>query len=459
MFETQTGREPRPAGAPIAGTGVRDDTLAVDVDGIGSVVEALRATPLDELPAARLEERFAELHRAVEQLELERLRLLAEIERRGLFARHGHLSVASWLAARFRVAWGEAQHDARVARSLGNMPSTQRALEDGEVSLSAARVLVKVRQVDPDSFGDDEAQLVEAARIHSMGDLQRVAAYWREQVEHDRPVDADDERRARRALHASVSFMGMVRVDGALDPETGETLLSALSAVLDAEARGQSDDRRSPAQRRADALGEICRQWLDGAERPQVAGERPHVSLMVDVDTVRGIHHEAGASDAGSDRGTHARRYHRGRIGVMSELGHIGPVPPRLARQLACDASVMRVVMAGGSEPLDVGRRTAVVSPAMRRAVIARDRHCQFPGCDRPSSWCDAHHVVHWADGGPTSVTNLMLLCRRHHRMVHARGDFSLDLVEGRPVFRRSDGSALGEAERALGPAADRGPP
>jgi hypothetical protein len=103
----------------------------------------------------------------------------------------------------------------------------------------------------------------------------------------------------------------------------------------------------------------------------------------------------------------------------------------------------MRVVMAGASEPLDVGRRTPVVPPAMRRAVIVRDRVCRFPGCDRPHTWCDAHHVVHWADGGPTAVPNLVLLCRRHHRMVHRRGGFTLELLEGRPVFRRPDGSML----------------
>jgi len=101
------------------------------------------------------------------------------------------------------------------------------------------------------------------------------------------------------------------------------------------------------------------------------------------------------------------------------------------------------VVMAGPSEPLDVGRRTPVVSPAMRRAVIVRDRVCRFPRCDRPHTWCDAPHVVHWADGGRTAVSNLVLLCRRHHRLVHERGGFRLNLEAGRPVFRRPDGSIL----------------
>jgi hypothetical protein len=95
------------------------------------------------------------------------------------------------------------------------------------------------------------------------------------------------------------------------------------------------------------------------------------------------------------------------------------------------------------SEPLDVGRRSKVVPPAMRRAVIVRDRGCRFPGCDRPYTWCDAHHVAHWADGGPTAAQNLLLLCRPHHRLVHRPGRFRLELLDGKPVFRRPDGSVL----------------
>jgi hypothetical protein len=102
----------------------------------------------------------------------------------------------------------------------------------------------------------------------------------------------------------------------------------------------------------------------------------------------------------------------------------------------------MRVEMSGRSEPLDVGRRTSVISSAMR-SVIVRDRHCRFPGCDGPHAWCDAHHIVHWADGGSIAVGNLLLLCRRHHRKVHERGGFRLELLDGRPVFRRPDGSLL----------------
>jgi hypothetical protein len=392
-----------------------------------SVVEQLRSASLPGLPDALIEEDFEELHRALELLEVERLRRLAEIDRRRLFERDGHLSAASWLVSKLKVAWGTAREQVRMARSLEDMPATRDALARGDLSMSATRVLVSARRSDEEAFGRSEEQLVEAARIHSVSELGRVAGYWRQAVEREHALDGEEKLRAERRLHASTSLFGMVQVDGTLDPESGETLLTALRAVMDAEARGKADDDRTPAQRRADALTEICRQWLDGAERPTVAGERPHVTVMVGVDSLRG------------DAESVARG--RGALPAFCELDHVGPVSPGMARRLACDGSLTRVVMSGRSEPLDLGRRTPIVPPAMRRAVIARDRACRFPGCDRPHAWCDAHHVTHWSDGGITAVTNLLLLCRRHHRMVHE--GFRLELIDGRPVFRRPDGSVL----------------
>lgn len=389
-----------------------------------SVVEALRSESLSWLPDARLQEDFTELHRAVEQLEAERLRRLAEIDRRRLYGRDGYLSCASWLVAQLRVGFGRAREAVRVARALDEMPVVRHALDEGDISLSAVRMLAGVREVDRAAFTRDEAALVEAARIHSLKDLQRVAAHWRALAEQEQVPDPEARMRRRRSLHASVSYLGMVRVDGTLDPETGETLLTALGAVLDADAHSGTPDSRSAAQRRADALGEICRQWLDRSDRPTVGGERPHVSVTVGLDVLKGA------------RGT-------------AEPDHAGPVSASVAERLACDASVTRVVLSAASEPLDVGRRTPVVSVAMRRALVIRDRHCRFPGCDRPPAFCDAHHVVHWAKGGPTSMANLILLCRRHHRLIHDHGGFTLELVRGRPVFGRADGSVLQE----------RGPP
>jgi hypothetical protein len=145
------------------------------VSELRSVVDALRSESLPELPDARIEEDFAELHEAIEQLEVERLRRLAEIDRRRIFERHGHLSSASWLATRFQVAWGVARGQVRIARGLEEMPATRSALERGDISMSAVKVLVEAREADVEAFDRAEAQLVEAATIHSMNDLRRIA--------------------------------------------------------------------------------------------------------------------------------------------------------------------------------------------------------------------------------------------------------------------------------------------
>jgi hypothetical protein len=413
------------------------------VSELRSAVEQLRAEVLGELPDARLEEDLTELHRAVEHLELERLRRLAELDRRRLYERDGHLSGAGWMVRHLGMGWGAAREQVRLARGLDQMPRTRQALEEGGVSLGAARVLAAARLAEPEAFASAEELLVETARRHSVADLGRVVAFWREQVAAERLGDPEERRRARRRLHASVLLDGMVRVDGDLDPEAGEALLTALRSVMDAEAKGPGarGDPRTAAQRRADALGEICRGWLDRADRPQVGGERPHLTLTMGIETLRGGLAAIHDGTEGHD--------------TSPTLDHTGPTSVATARRFACDAALMRVVLDGASQPLDVGRRTKIVSPGLRRAVIVRDRTCRFPGCGRPHPWCDAHHVRHWADGGETALGNLLLLCRPHHRLVHRPRGFSLAIEELRPVFRRPDGSVLADGATSGG----RAPP
>jgi hypothetical protein len=306
-----------------------------------------------------------------------------------------------------------------MARALQSMPETREALVAGEVSLSAARVLVAARETDQEAFSDSEALLVEAARRHSIGDLGKAASHWRNAALSKRMLAGDEDPLVkRRRLHLSPTMFGMVRIDGDLDPDTGETVLTAVRSFVDGEVRsGSPADGRTPAQRRADALGEICRAWLDATDRPSVGGERPHVTVIVDLEAL------AGNPDG------------------RAELEHLGPISPEDARRWACDASISRVITKGASEPLDVGRRTPVVSSAIRRALVVRDGGCSFPRCGRPPAWTEAHHVTHWADGGTTSVADMTLLCRPHHRLVHH--EFTVEMIDGRPVFRRPDGSVL----------------
>ena len=377
-----------------------------------------------DLADARIQERFEQVQGQIEALQTERLELLARLEHHRVYERDGHLSITAWLVSRLHLSWAAAKELVAGARALEHMPETAKALEAGQISSSAFKALVRAREVDPEAFTRSEAVLADAARTQPIGGLNRVLARWSQLAEAERYPDLAQRQWARRGLHASVTLNGMTRTDGDLTPEVAESLLTALSAVIDAELHTGGRDERTQAQRRHDALGVICRAFLDSSDRGFVAGERPHVSLTVALETLQG------------GQG-------------MAELDHSGPVELGTARMLSCDASVRRVVLGPASEPLDVGRATSVVSAALRRAVIARDSDCAFPTCDRPKSWCDVHHVVHWAEGGETALGNLVLLCRRHHGLVHAKSGFSMEMVDGLPVFKRPDGSVL----------LDRGPP
>ena len=387
-----------------------------------SGVEELSSEDLGTVPDAPLEDDLGELLSVGDALEAEILRRISAIERRRSFERDGFLSTVSWLVARFRLSRSRAADLVRLAHAMRQMPRVSEAFVAGEVPGSALRALADAHAVHPEAFADSEELLVEAARSLPVRQLQQAVAHWKQLAdERQGRLGQDDELHERRRLYASRTLFGMVRLDGDLDPETGECVLAALDAAVDAGARSAGEsDGRTPAQRRADALGEICRGWLDRSDRPEVAGERPHVSVVVDLDVLTG------------------------RSGGCCELERTGPVAVDVARRIACDASVSRIVLGPRSEPLDLGRRTPVVPASLRRAVVVRDSGCRFPRCDRPHGWCDAHHVVNWANGGPTSLSNLLLLCRRHHRLVH-QGGFGLRMEGGIPMFSRPDGSHLKE--------------
>ncbi|MGH3369919.1 MAG: DUF222 domain-containing protein, partial [Nocardioidaceae bacterium] len=315
------------------------------------------------------------------------------------------------------ISQGAAAAHVRVARALEEMPRVAVALAEGEISTAAVEAMVRTRESAPEAVSDAEEALVESAKTLSHRDLRVALDRWRQLADVTRAARDEDERHARRWFRTVLTEDGMVRAEGELDPENGQYLITALRTKVDAWSRERTEDGGIPAQRRADALGEICREWLDLAERPAIGGERPHVVVTMDL---------AALED---------------RAGGRASLEDAGSITPESARRLACDASLTRVITEARSEPLEVGRKTKVVPAALRRAVAVRDGGCRFPGCERPPGWCDAHHVQHWADGGETGLSNLVLLCRPHHRLIH-RG-FGVAMVDGRPEFRRPDGTML----------------
>ncbi|WP_415973581.1 DUF222 domain-containing protein [Rhodococcus sp. 077-4] len=286
----------------------------------------------------------------------------------------------------------------------------------------------------------------------------------------------------RNELFASKTLNGRLVMKGDFDAVTGEKLLTALSPLTEPRpaADGTPDDR-SPAKRRADALEHILDQYLASSDRPIEGGERPHVNLHitlrdltdlrdnadsaddddiaddensrtaaesdddadthdpVDINTGEPIHPDeayessatAAESDAASEPGTDSedqdgaaadRRAYRDLFGDGTTVGWLpwmGPLSRNTSRQLACDCVLTAIVMDENGSPINLARTARTVTAKQRKALIARDHTCAFPGCGKPASWTEAHHIRHWADGGPTDMNNLVLLCGFHHRLLH----------------------------------------
>lgn len=202
----------------------------------------------------------------------------------------------------------------------------------------------------------------------------------------------------------------------------GEYLHAALAALMNGDR--PAGDQRGHAERQGDALVALARGALDGGSLPDVRGERPQVRVTIDWQSLSAA---------------------RGTVGVAGgELGWAGPITAETARRLACDASVARIITGPDGLPLDVGRAQRTASTAIRRAVELRDGHCVFAGCDALAEWCDVHHVIHWAFGGPTSCDNGALLCECHHTSCH-EGGFTVrrDPGTGRWHTYRPDGTEI----------------
>lgn len=366
------------------------------MSSLRSALDELRGDDLTDVPSSELADELIELREVAERLEAEWLRRLAAFDTKQGWALDGSLSLSAWLRARCRMTGAAASDRSRLARSLRSMPLTEQAFADGDLTTAHVRALSPVVQAHPEAFNRDEEVLVTGAVSVSPRDTRKLVDYWRQNLDHAGALYDDEQIHQRRRLSISRTWGGMVRIDGDLDPEAGEVVLTAIGALVDQSVKsGDPDDHRTPTQRRADALTDLSRQFLDSGRAAISGGERPHINVHVDLATL----------DGG--------------VGRLCELGSGEIIHPEAARRLACDAGINRIITNGPSQVLDVGRTTRTVSGPTRRALVIRDGGCRFDGCDRPAPWCDAHHYIHWLDLGETNLDNLVLLCRSHHRMVH----------------------------------------
>jgi len=397
---------------------------------VAAAVDALTADPLPPGlgGSAELAESVVALRRLADRLDGEILCRLAAVDRCGAaVTAAGALSTAAWLRARTRMDAGAAVEAVRVARSLaGPLTATGQALRAGEISYPHARHVVQaVHGLSEEQVAKAEPVLLDLGRVETPQQVRRAAVHLRHRLD----PEAENERAVRqleqRGLTLAQTFDGMTSLSGLLDPVSAAVVSTAIGALTapskparpvtaaelgagagtpsgagergtEAAVVAASRDTRTAAQRRLDALVLLCRRALDAGRLPDTCGVQPHLTLTVSAETLTG---RPGSPAADLDRA--------------------GPVPNATARRIACDTTVLPLLLDANGQVLDAGRSTRVPSPRLRRAVIARDRHCQFGSCDAPWQHCDLHHLVFWADGGPTSLDNLALVCARHHTLVH----------------------------------------
>ena len=401
-------------------------------DRLDDAVDALVNESIDGVSSDALGADLVEIRRSSDRLEAEFIRRLHRFDRAHGAAADGGVSTVSWLRSRCGMTVKAAAYRVHLARTLGQLPATLDSARAGRASFTNVAMIAHLAEdVGVEQVAPFESILVGAAETLGPGAMRVLTQATRLHLDPDGVLADDNHAHERRWFECEETYDHVYVLRGELDAESGalvKTAIDALSHGLD------RDERRTASQRRADALVELAAAQLRCGEHRDVHGQRPHLTLTVSAETLRA----GAAADA-----------------QPAELSGVGPIHPETARRIACDAARTVVTVApptgdgsvaatavvqdrdGGvstrAMPLSVGRTTRTVPAHIRTALHLRDRGCRFPGCDRLPAWTEGHHIIHWADGGPTELGNLVSLCRPHHRAVHEQG-WRIQIADGSAV-------------------------
>jgi hypothetical protein len=392
------------------------------------------------------------------------LELIRAFDERACWSRHGCRSCAHWLNWQCGIGLGVAREKVRVAHALKALPAVSAAFAAGEISFSKVRALTRV------ATPENEDALLNIALQGTAAHMEKVVQLYR-RVERLEEAQEALAAHQQRYLHYHYDDSGALIIEARLPAEVGAVLIKALEVAEDAlraaenalpadevesEPAGENvpagtpgwappepeeelaDLENTAATRRADALRWLAEHFLH--RPPEVSDmqrytDRYQVVVHIDQSLLTGTN---------SPSAPNPERPQRCDIEPDRKLA------VETARRLACDSALVGLIESADREPLDVGRRTRAIPPALRRALAARDGGCTFPGCTG-TRFTEGHHVHHWADGGETKLSNLTLLCRFHHRLIH-EGGFSIERTDdGVFVFKRPDGSRIEAAGRSRG--------
>ena len=306
----------------------------------------------------------------------------AELAASDAWDEDGSATAIDWIRFNGHMTSNAAADLIAVGKNLRRMPESHQAVYQGEIGYAHVKAMARTAAAVGTKF--EEAPLLEQARENSPGKFYYICHHYRHAADRKGFEAEQAELVEDRKLFISTCEDGTLLLSGNFDPEGGAAILTKLKPL--ARKSGAHDDR-SREKRNADALVELA----------SGGGSQAQLQVTSSIETLLGL---AGAPAA--------------------DLEHSSmPISARTVERLACDSSIARVLLDSESTVIDVGRSKRVVSEPARRALTARDGHCRWPGCERPASWSAGHHVVHWIHGGTTDLDNLILLCHRHHWMVH----------------------------------------
>ena len=345
-----------------------------------------------------------------------RLSALAEAERQGAARTKGALGTAAWLKGQGQGA-AAARRDVALAGSLAEPENeaTRDMLAAGRIMPEQALVVTEATdalsdQVSPEERAEFVAGLLVQAQTLDPSHLFTAAKRAAARVDPTGSGDLDKAEKAARSQRAFTMYprAGMYVLTGQVDPE-GAAYLSAALDPLSAPRATSIDgaDERSPAHRRCDALVELSRRQIAAADLPDIGGVPTLVVVTLTLDQLTGPVAATTTVDAGE--------------GCAELVGGTirEPISAGRARRLACHAGLLPAVLGGDSHVLDWGHTQRLAIPAQRRALALRDQGCTFSGCDRPPSWCEAHHTVPFGTSRRTHLDELALVCDAHHDLAH----------------------------------------
>jgi hypothetical protein len=380
-----------------------------------NVAIGVYAGSLKDLEGDELGEGLIAGRESIDRLEAAFAAGLHRFDRSGEYRVDGALSAIAWLRWKCRLSGGAAAERVGIARQLPQLPRIREAFGKGELGYQHVAMLARtVENVGAGPVRQHEASLLQAAQSMDASRFAGVTRDFEHRVDAAGVLAEANRAYGRRYLHLGEVSNGLMRLDGLLDCEGGAIVRTALNSVISRD----KEDERTAGQRTHDALIDLCKRQLDSGRLPDSGGQRPHLTITASAESLAGLEGQPAG-----------------------QVAWTPGVPAETVRRLACDAAVTRITSKGTSTPgsetgrpggsghvsstemtAEISAASRTIPPATRRALVARDRGCVFEGCGRPPEWTDAHHLRHWVDGGPTTLENLALLCRRHHRMVHEEG-------------------------------------